>query len=373
MTTPESTSDETIQGTDVKTSTQTESDSNPARDATHDSVDAATRKEVLAEYDYRCQICGRRDPEHGGLATLQVHHIEREPDGMDEHDPENLTVFCRACHTWIHNRSTIADSPVELSAADRSNLLPQDIEILEYLEAHGPARTGDIAEAISIDLTVTALRERLWTLMGLDNAVESRDSQLIDKDVETNEWGLPEQIETSSRGHIPDDTQTLLQRMEDEQVRQALERGCSRDDVAAVLNTTRRTTFSKEKRARALDFPLDAFSRGRPPTSSPANSDDLHRDGESADTEADRPMAENTAESVAPSPKASDESQHTQESKAAETPDEEKTADAESHHHDQAQVVPQWLVRRSQSTDKDKGQEDSSESVRISGIVITGP
>jgi len=178
----------------------------------HETVDPETREEVLDEYSHRCQVCGRRDPEKGGLATLHVHHIERDPDGMDEHDMENLTLLCRSCHSWFHQQSTPEDAPVEITAEDQSVLLPQDIEILQSLADTGPSRTGDIASGVPTDLSVSAVRERLWVLMGLDNRVESRDVQIVDKDVETGEWGLTEQIENSARGHIPDDQQLLLHR-----------------------------------------------------------------------------------------------------------------------------------------------------------------
>ncbi|MFW5950060.1 MAG: hypothetical protein ACOCR6_01765 [archaeon] len=86
---------------------------------------------------------------------------------------------------------------------------------------------------------------------------------------ETGEWGLTDQIENSAPGHIPDDDQLLLQRMEDEQVRRALDRGCDRDAVMDVLDVSERSTFYKAKRAYAFDFPIDAFSRGgRPPEES---------------------------------------------------------------------------------------------------------
>ena len=230
--------------------------------ACHETVDRELRAAVLSEYGHRCQACGRRGPEKGGLASLHVHHIEREPEGMDVHDWENLTVLCRSCHSWLHQQSSPADAPVEITEEDRAVLLPQDIEILQVLAERGPMRTGSIAAALTADLTVSAVRERLWVLMGLDTRVETRDEQIVDKDVETGEWGLTEQIETSARGHIPDDQQLLLQRMEDEQVRRALERGCDRSDVTAVLGISRRTTFNKTKRAYAYDFPLEAFSRG---------------------------------------------------------------------------------------------------------------
>ena len=63
----------------------------------------------------------------------------------------------------------------------------------------------------------------------------------MDKDVDTGEWGLTEQIENSARGHIPDDPQMLLQRMEAEHVRQALDRGCDQQKIMDVLSVSRRT------------------------------------------------------------------------------------------------------------------------------------
>jgi hypothetical protein len=228
----------------------------------NESVTPETRSEVLARDDHRCQICGREGPERGGLATLHVHHIERNPNGIDENDLENLSTLCRSCHSWVHQQSTAADAPVPLAEADLSVLLSQDIEILQFLDENGPARTGEIADRLTAELSVTAVRERLAVLMGLDNMVESRERQIVDQDVETGEWGLTEQIEHSARGYIPADPQALVQRVEDEQVRQALERGCDRDAIMDVLDVSRRTTFHKQKRAFAYGFPLDTFRRG---------------------------------------------------------------------------------------------------------------
>jgi hypothetical protein len=122
--------------------------------------------------------------------------------------------------------------------------------------------------------------------MGLDNHVDERDQPLVDKDVETGEWGLVDQIETSARGHIPDDDQLLLQRMEDEQVRRALDRGCDREAVMNVLNVSERSTFYKVKRAYAYEFPLDAFSRGgRPPEEARNQEVESTSDGEDSNTQ----------------------------------------------------------------------------------------
>jgi len=261
----------------------------------HETVDSTTRDEVLETYQHRCQTCGRRGPAKGGLATLHVHHIERDPDGLNEHDMGNLTLLCRSCHSWLHQQSTPDDSPVRITDADQSVLLPQDIEILRVLAEMGPARTGDIASGVPTERSVPAVRQRLWVLMGLDNIVDSRDTQIVDKDTETGEWGLTEQIENSARGHIPDDPQLLFRRMEDEQARQALERGCDRQEVVNVLEVSRRTTFNKVKRAHAFDFPLDAFKKDGQPTDSDRSESDTtetppdNEDQQRLDTVADQP------------------------------------------------------------------------------------
>lgn len=228
----------------------------------HECVDQRTRETILKRDQYRCQFCARRGPEAGGLAELHVHHMERNPDNIDEHDTDNLTTICRICHIWQHQKRSPDEAPVTLTEEDLRALVAHDIDILRYLAAEGPARTGAVKDALPIDLSVMAVRERLWALMGLDNRIEARDQQIVDQDVETGEWGLVEQIETSKRGHIPIDPQQLVQRIEDEQVRQALDRGCPRDTVSEVFGIARRTSFYKEKRAYAYDFPLDAFRRG---------------------------------------------------------------------------------------------------------------
>ena len=79
---------------------------------------------------------------------------------------------------------------------------------------------------------------------------------------QTGEWGLVDQIETSARGHIPVENQLLLQRMEDEQVRRALDQGRDREEIMNVLSISRRSTFCKLKRACAYEFSIEAFNCG---------------------------------------------------------------------------------------------------------------
>lgn len=233
-----------------------------------ETVDGDTRETVLERDRYRCQTCGRAGPQAGGIATLHVHHIDRDPDGLDVHDVANLTTLCRSCHNWHHQKTTEADAPVEITDADLNVLLPQDIEILRTLAEDGPAMTGEVVDSLSADLSVMAVRERLWLLMGLDNIVESRDQQIVDQDVGTGEWGLSGQIAASARGHIPEDPQEVVQRAKDERLRQALDRGCDRKVLQDVFDVSRRTTFYMQKRAHAYDFPLGAFDAkgGQPPT-----------------------------------------------------------------------------------------------------------
>lgn len=259
-------------------------------DRCHETVPPGVRTDMLEEYRNQCQGCGRCGPGAGGLATLHVHHITRDPDDMDEHDPANLTVLCRRCHSLLHQQTTTDDVPVEITEEDLTVLLPQDLEILQLLAESGPARTGDIASSLSMELTVTAVRERLWVLVGLDNMVASRDRQIVGQDADTGEWGVVGQLTNPVRGQIPTDPQTMLQRIQDEIVRQALDRGCDRDEIMAVLGIARRTTFYREKRACAFDFPLDAIDQrngGRPTVDDAKDEGDATEPAERPDTTGD--------------------------------------------------------------------------------------
>ena len=234
----------------------------------NETVDPATQKEVLERDRYRCRTCRAKAPAVGGLADLEVHHADRDPDDVDEHDLSNLLTLCRSCHSWFHKRTKPSDAPIRLTKADTKELLSHDYEILRILNEHGPLRTGAIAEKLTVEMSVTAVRERLWLLAGLDNHVRGRTEPLIMKDVASQEWGLLDDIMTSARGHIPDDPKLLVQRTADELMRRAFDRGCDRETIMEVFDISRRGTFYKEKRSKMYDFPLDAFSRGGRPRGS---------------------------------------------------------------------------------------------------------
>ena len=238
-----------------------------------DTVDAGTRVAMLRDRGNRCQWCALRGPPRG-TAALHVHHIEREPRDVPEDDPVNLAVACRACHNWFHHRPTRVDAPVQLTEADMRVLLPHDVLLLKVLDEVGPAPFREVFVRVKVLLSETAVRERLWVLMGLDRVVPGRDAQLVDQDAKTGAWGFPDDVDESARGYVPDDRALALQRAEDELVRRALDRGCDRELVASVFGVTRRNTFHKQYRAAAYAFPLDDFDRGGRPTARDAESND---------------------------------------------------------------------------------------------------
>jgi len=233
-----------------------------AKASGREKTPTAVRNEILERDEYMCRGCGAKGPSAGGTATLHVHHSDPDPDHGDRHDPGNLVTLCTDCHAWLHKRPDSDAVPFRISDADRDVLRPHDYEILQVLADDGPLSTGEIQEKLTVEVSSLTVRERLWLLMGLDYEVEDRDSPLVDQSAKTGEWGLVDQIEESERGRIPDDTQSLIRRVHDERVRRALARGCDRDVVTNLFDIAERTSWHKQRRAQAYDFPLHALERG---------------------------------------------------------------------------------------------------------------
>ena len=240
----------------------------------------AVRDEVLERDKYTCQFCRAEGPEAGGVASLHVHHKDPAPDELDRHDPVNLITLCIDCHSWMHKRPTNGELPFNITAADEEVLLPHDYKILQVLYEAGPLSTGEIQDALDLELSSLTIRERLWLLMGLDHEVPSRSDPLVDQSATTGDWGLPGQIVESERGRIPDDMQSLIRRVHDERVRRALERGCDRATVVEIFDIAERTSWHKQRRAQAYDFPLSALERGGgSPKTAGASGDESSSDG----------------------------------------------------------------------------------------------
>ena len=215
------------------------------------------REEILDRDRYQCQVCGRLGPERGGNIDLEAHHMQEDPELVDRDHPDNGTTMCIPCHHLVTHRMTVDDLPFDLDGvAAEVNLLYKDIEILTYLYEHGPATTSEIREVTS-GAARTSIIERLWTLMSVDRKVDSLDEPLIDKDLDTDEWGYPSDIGRTVRCRIPESEEEMMNRLRDELLRRLLDAGVSRSTVALFFGRSRRATFYISKRAGALRIPFD--------------------------------------------------------------------------------------------------------------------
>ncbi|MFP9191382.1 HNH endonuclease [Natrialbaceae archaeon A-CW1-1] len=227
-----------------------------------DKIPPAKRKERRELDGERCRLCPAKSPEVGGWARLQVHHRDPTLEGEALHALDNLITLCEACHSWYHKKPTGEDVPIAFTNADRRELLPHDYLILQVLAESGPCSMSELQDVMSLLVSRTAVRERIWRLMGLDYEVYSRDQPLVYEETETSELGLADQISDPIRGRTPDDLRLVVQRVCDELVRKALARGCDRTVVGEVFGISTRVTWHKQYRAQAYEFPLEEFERG---------------------------------------------------------------------------------------------------------------
>ena len=235
------------------------------RDDVPETLPPGKRESILQAAGYKCGFCPAQSVTAGGTARIEVHHRnpEPDPDECERNAEENLTPACNDCHEWHHLKPTGDAVPIEFSEADQRVLSPPDYLILQILHESGPCEMSTIQEKMEILLSPSAVRERVYRLTGFDYEVAAREQPLADQDAVTGEWGLFDQITNSERGRIPDDPRSVLQRAYDERVRRALARGCDRKTVMDTFGIARRTTWYKQYRAQAYDFPLAKFEQGK--------------------------------------------------------------------------------------------------------------
>jgi len=227
------------------------------RNGDYNTFPAHIRDEILDRDRYQCQVCGRLGPERGGNIDLEAHHMQEDPEYTERDHPDNGTTMCIPCHHLVTNRKTADDLPFDLDdVAAEVNLLYKDFEILTFLFENGPATTSEIREATN-DSARTSIIERLWTLMSVDREVESLSQPLIDKDLDTGEWGYPEDIGRTVRARLPTSEEELVGGLRDELLRRLLDVGVPRSTVALLFGRSSRATFYINKRAGALRIPFD--------------------------------------------------------------------------------------------------------------------
>lgn len=153
-----------------------------------------THQNLLDRGRYRWRAYTVKGPAAGGLTGLTIHHAEWDPDGVTEHDRANLLRLCRSCHSCRYTRAQPPASPIRLAGVDLMELLCHASEMLRMLDEYGLLRTGAINEAVPVDTTVTAGRERLWRVARLDTQVEGSSEPRSMKDV-TTQSGRPVLLE----------------------------------------------------------------------------------------------------------------------------------------------------------------------------------
>jgi len=226
------------------------------------------RKISLEDAGYKCSVSGRKDIQRGGNQFLHVHHVEDDPNDYPYHHPRNLTVLSRSCHNLYHSATELEDlSPDTITLVADSDLDRNWLEIMRVLDEHGPCTVSEIQESVSFS-SFPGVRGALYRLMSLDQRSDGPDRQILVKNRDTNEYGLPEQIppDQRMRGTIPKKEATLEQRVRGEVVRRLDEhipkQSHKRELIGAVADQYVHYTYTVQHRARALGFPLERWLRG---------------------------------------------------------------------------------------------------------------
>lgn len=223
-----------------------------------------TRKKVLQRDNHQCSLCPAKSKKVGGDADLQVHHKEYQPAKGDVNDLDNLTTLCTVCHSWMHSQPEPEEFDIKITKQAIHNLVGGDFELLDILIEDGPMRAEQIAAQAAHNPDLATVKQRLYAIMGIDTIIDDQP-QIIDKDAETGEWGLTEEIQTSAR-RDPETIYDTVQRTRDKIVQHAIENGIESKVIAKVVGIHRRQCYLFMHRGRALDFDINEYTgRGRPP------------------------------------------------------------------------------------------------------------
>ncbi len=234
--------------------------------AEHQSIPQQLRDRVFSRDGY-CQVCGCGQPDMAETRGLLVQRIDDSPTHCDPDDPENLVTWCLDCACWIKQMPSRDDLPPVLQErVDGTDLDADHIEILRYLHETGPARTGEITDAVDRTNT-TSVRRTLYDLMSLDARDDAVSGRLVVKDRLAGTYGLPWQIpdERDARGVVPLEPHVRRTRILDavvDRLLKALDGRVSdpREVAATVVDREPNQTYNMEKRARALRFPFEQWA-----------------------------------------------------------------------------------------------------------------
>ncbi len=232
----------------------------------HHTIPEPTRERVL-DRDGRCRVRGCQHPSTADTPGLLVQRIDDNPTHCDPDDPENLVTRCLDCACWIEQMPSRDDLPPVLQErVDGIDLDADHIEILRYLHETGPARTGEITDAVDRTNT-TSVRRMLYDLMSLDVREDAVSGRLVVKDRLAGTYGLPWQIpdERDARGVVPLEPHVRRTRVLDavvDRLLTALDGRVSdpREIAATVVDREPNQTYNMEKRARALRFPFEKWA-----------------------------------------------------------------------------------------------------------------
>jgi hypothetical protein len=234
--------------------------------AEHHSIPGEIREQVR-ERDICCQVDGCRAPETDDEPGLLVQRIADDPTRCHRDDPDNLVTRCLRCARWIAQMPIRDDLPSDIqNRLGDADIDSTRVEILEYLQRSGPARTGEITDHVSLS-TGVSVRRALYELMSLDVRNSTVDGQLVAKDRVTGEYGLYWQVpdDRDARGVMPLQPESRRDRILDSIVERLFDELENRVEqpkevISDVVDRDPSQTSHMRRRAQAFQFPFERWA-----------------------------------------------------------------------------------------------------------------